>query len=210
MADGGGYGRFLDAETVQYERVFPQPLERVWRAITDPAEVREWAIPLDFDLRLGGAWRSSAAWSGVITAFEPQRLLRCGHGPGMLGGEAGYFQYELTPVEGRVRLVFTHHFPGVHGGLARDSDGVAGGWHEIFDRLDEHLDGAPIGAGLPRTALASVAEAWARSKVLEGEFNEATAGRYVLDLRREEAGSELNRYYRERLDPTRSRSAVHA
>ena len=39
------YGTFLDAETIRYERVFPHPIERVWRAITEPAEVREWFMP---------------------------------------------------------------------------------------------------------------------------------------------------------------------
>ena len=110
----------------------------------------------------------------------------------------GYFQYELEPVVGGTRLVFTHHLPGLGGGLARDPDGVAGGWHEIFDRLTEHLDGAPIGAGLAITDLARTAESWAAAKVRSGEFDSETARRHVLDLRREEAAAALNRRYRER------------
>jgi len=107
-------------------------------------------------------------------------------------------EYVLEPVAGGTRLVFTHHLPGYAGELAREGDGVAGGWHEIFDRLTEHLDGVPIGSGLPMTDLGRNAEAWAKAKVRAGEFDAEAARRHVLDLRREEAGAVFNRLYRER------------
>ncbi|HEY3799126.1 MAG TPA: SRPBCC domain-containing protein [Caulobacteraceae bacterium] len=196
----GSFGRFLDDETVQYERIFPHPIERVWRAITDPVEVKGSLFAISIELRRGGAWTTSGEgdWSGEVTAVDPPRLLRCQHAAHMPGGVAGYFQYELAPVAGGTRMLFTEHFPGIAGGLARDPDGVAGGWHEIFDSLTEWLDGGPVGARLAETDLGQIAKAWAGSMVRGSEFDQAAADRYVLDLRREEASTTLNREYRRR------------
>jgi uncharacterized protein YndB with AHSA1/START domain len=196
-----GFGRFIDAATLQYERIFPHPVERVWRAITEPAEIVAWFEPISLDLEVGGAWRMAEAggWAGRITALEPLRRVRFDHAPGAPECGAGaYLQYELEPVVGGTRLVFTHHLPGLAGGLARDPDGVAGGWHELFDRLAEWLNGVPIGASLPTTDLGRTAESWAAAKVRSGEFDAEAARRHVLDLRREEAWTQLNRRYRER------------
>ncbi|HEY2708460.1 MAG TPA: SRPBCC domain-containing protein [Caulobacteraceae bacterium] len=195
-----GFRRFVDASTIQYERIFPHPIERVWRAITEPAEIAAWFEPISLEAHVGGAWSMEAGgWSGQITALDPPRRLRFDHALGAPTAEPGaYFQYELEPVTGGTRLLFTHHLPGVAGGLARDPDGVAGGWHEIFDRLTEWLAGAPIGAGLPLTDLARTAEAWAARKVDSGEFDSETARRHVLDLRRDEQSAALCRRYRER------------
>jgi uncharacterized protein YndB with AHSA1/START domain len=196
-----GFGRFVDDATLQFERIFPHPAERLWRAITDPAEVAAWFEPISLHLAVGGDWRMAEAggWRGTITVCEPPHRLRLEHAPGAPDCDpGGWLQYELEPVAGGTRLVFTHHLPGVVGGLARESDGVAGGWHELFDRLAEWVDGAPIGAGLPMTELGRTAESWAAARVRAGDFDAETAGRHALDLRREEAWTALNRRYRER------------
>lgn len=197
--DDAGFGRFLDEATIQYVRVYPHPIERVWRAVTEPREIRAWFMPARIELRANGAWSFGGEddWDGVISALDPPRFVRFEHGPRMPGGSAGYFEYALEPIANGTRLTFTHHFPGAEGGLARESDGVAGGWHELFDSLGEWLDGVEIGSRLPHTELAGVVEAWAASMVRGGEFDKATARRYLLDLRREEAASRLNRRYRE-------------
>ena len=36
---------FIDRWTMEYVRFYPHPIERVWRAITDPAELARWFIP---------------------------------------------------------------------------------------------------------------------------------------------------------------------
>ena len=194
-----GFGRFIDDATIQYERIFPHPVERVWRAITEPAEIVQWLFePISLELAKGGAWRYGAAdgWCGTVTALEPQRRLRLDHAPDTPHGPGAYIQYELEPVAGGTRLLFTHRLPSAAGELARDPDGIAGGWHEIFDRLTEHLDGVPIGAGLPVTDFSRTAEAWLATKT--GAPDAESARKHVLELRREEAGGQLNRRYRER------------
>jgi len=192
-----GFGRFIDEETIQYERIYPHPQERVWRAITDPIEIAAWMFaPDEWDLRSGGTWRMGCDWTGNVAALEPPRRLRLEHARDDSVRAGGFIQYELEPVTGGTRLIFTHRLPGVAGGLARDPDGIAGGWHEILDRLAEQLDGRPIGAGLPATDFARMADAWLAAKA--GRPDEASARQHVFDLRREEAGTALNRQYRER------------
>ena len=80
MAESGfeaGFGRFADDRTLQYERFFAHPVERVWRAITDPAEFRRWFMPGSLQLRGGGAYQfGSAAWTGEVLMATPPTLLR--------------------------------------------------------------------------------------------------------------------------------------
>jgi len=196
------FGRFIDASTIEYVRVFAHPIERVWRAVTEPSEVRAWFMPARIDLRDGGAWKlgGEADWGGVITAFDPPRFVRFEHGPDM-PGDGGYFQYALEAVAGGTRMTFTQHFPGLDGGLAREPDGVAGGWHELFDSLREWLDGVEVGSRLPQTHMARVVKSWVAAMTRGGEFDEATGRRYLMDLRREEAATALNQRYREHLAP---------
>ena len=122
-----GFARFIDAATVQYERIFPHPVERLWRAITEPTDVAAWFEPISLDLVVGGAWQLGAGggWMGTITALEPLRRVRFDHAAGRPDCDPGaYFQYELEPVVGGTRMLFTHHLLGVAGGLARDRKSV--------------------------------------------------------------------------------------
>ncbi|HZC17192.1 MAG TPA: SRPBCC domain-containing protein [Caulobacteraceae bacterium] len=209
--------RFIDRFTIEYVRTYPHPIERVWRAVTDPAEVETWFMKARFDLRAGGAWLLGVeehGFAGVITALDPPRRVRFAHGPGMPGGEGGYLQYELSEVADGTRLVFVQHFtPGATyaptpddpgGDLPAGPDtpwkpGFVGGWHELFDALGDRLDGVEPGSRLPPTHVSEVAGVWARGMVGEGAFDQATADRYRLGLRREEEAVVLNGLYREHI-----------
>ncbi len=84
--------RFVDRWTVEYVRMYPHPIERIWRATSDPKEISVWFWTATFDLRVGGSFafgpervnlrrvRSdrSAAFRSLQRAFacaESQRLL---------------------------------------------------------------------------------------------------------------------------------------
>lgn len=151
--------RFIDRYTIEYVRFYPHPIERVWRAISDPAEMSVWFSRIKFDAELGGAylalWEEPSDFKGVITAFEPPRLVRFG-GPAM-HGPAGFWQFELAPVEGGTRMVFVQHSePGFWNKPEWPLDppepapdtpwrpGTLGGWHAAFDELGERLDGASL------------------------------------------------------------------
>ena len=147
--------RFIDRYTVEYVRTYPHPIERVWRAISDPAQMSVWFAPITFEPRLGGGyralWEEPTMFKGVITAFEPPRLLRFA---GPHPGEDAMWQYELAPAADGTRLTFLQRIPPGHDTLARwpldppesppDTPwrpGTLSGWHLSLDHLGVLLDG---------------------------------------------------------------------
>jgi uncharacterized protein YndB with AHSA1/START domain len=154
--------RFIDRWTIEYVRVYPHPIERVWRAVTDAAEVGAWFFPpAQIDARAGGDYAlggPDTIFRGVITIFEPPRFVRYGgpepHGP------QGYWQFALDPVPEGTRMVFVQSSePGVWrntfnwpadppehpaGALNPWRPGTLSGWHRAFDHLGDLLDGAPF------------------------------------------------------------------
>lgn len=148
-------GRFIDRYTIEYVRTYPHPIERVWRTICDPAQMSIWFAPIDFEPRLGGAyralWEDPTMFQGVISAFEPPRLLRFG---GPHPGDDAMWQFELEAVDAGARLTFIQRIPPGHDTLARwpldppDSPpdtpwrpGGLAGWHEALTALGYVLGG---------------------------------------------------------------------
>lgn len=140
--DDADFARFTDRHTFEYVRTFPHPIERVWRAVSDPAEISEWFWTARFELRLGGAFQfgpDDIGIKGVIAALEPPRLIRFSDPP---AGREGYFELRLTPVEGGTEVVLVQHGTP---DLARPDwppPGLLAGWHRNIDHLGAFLDGA--------------------------------------------------------------------
>ena len=150
--------RFIGRDTVEYVRTYPHHIERVWNAITDPAQMSVWFGPLQFEPRLGGAWlalwEEDSPFRGVITAFEPPRLVRFGS-PHI--DPSNYWQFELAAVASGTRMLFEQHissrtWANVHHWPADPPEHPAGetnpwrpgtlsGWHRSFDHLGVHMDG---------------------------------------------------------------------
>ena len=104
---------FPDRFTVEYVRTFPHPLERVWRALTEPEELSVWAMPARVDLRVGGAYSFMGEQWGTILALAPPRFIKFGKrgidaDPGAPG--ENYMQYQLDAVSGGTRMTFTEHW----------------------------------------------------------------------------------------------------
>jgi uncharacterized protein YndB with AHSA1/START domain len=207
MADAG-LGRFIDRHTVEYLREYAHPIERVWRAITDPAEFSVWFIRGQLDPRPGGAYRFETrddGFKGLVVEIDPPRFIRFG-GP---AHENGWFSYELTPSAAGTRMRFVQFFPPEGHYAATPDDlggdlpvpgtpwkpGFLGGWHEFWDALGDHLDGVPVGSRLPPTEFSALAEAWVKD--VQGSRMTPEAGaRIVAGLRRKERWNELNKVYR--------------
>lgn len=77
-------GSFIDYDgrpAVRFERSFPHPVERVWRAISSPDQLACWfPSRVELEERVGGAVRFSGdpdveASSGAVLVFEPPRDL---------------------------------------------------------------------------------------------------------------------------------------
>jgi uncharacterized protein YndB with AHSA1/START domain len=130
--------------TLRFERRLTHPVEKVWRALTEPAELEHW-----FPQRVEGAFEPGGKlrfpfraakeldgevvpdFEGEVLDIEPPRLLSFTWGGDVL-------RFELIPDGDGCLLVFTDTFT-EHGKAARDG----AGWHVCLDGLEASLDGAP-------------------------------------------------------------------
>jgi len=113
------------------------PPEKVWRALTDPAHLREWA-PVDASVNLGSIGTATLTWVGAPSPIET-RVTRA-DAPRVLVYTTGEneMRWELEDRDGRTHLtlwtVIDRRFISMG----------AAGWHIAFDVLERLLDGTPI------------------------------------------------------------------
>lgn len=114
---------------LRFERRLPYPVERVWRAVSEPAELVRWFVAaVDWTPAAGETFVSMEEPGEVTEVSPPHRLAW------IWGGER--FSFELEPDGDGCLLVFVHVF-------AERSLGAqhAAGWELHFGRLDAHLAG---------------------------------------------------------------------
>ena len=115
--------------------------DKVWDALTDPAQLREWS-PFDTDNNLGttgarvklttvGAPTSMVSDTTVTRADRPKLLVYNWGGNDM--------RWELEPHNGGTRLTLWTNIPKAFVAMG------AAGWHVCLDVLDHLLDGDPLG-----------------------------------------------------------------
>jgi uncharacterized protein YndB with AHSA1/START domain len=108
--------------------------KKVWEALTDPAQLRDWA-PFVADGNLGAAGNTvKLTWVGTPTPIET-RVTRA-DAPRVL--EYGDIRWELEAFGGGTRLTLWHSID------RRFISWGAAGWHIAFDVLDRLLSGTPI------------------------------------------------------------------
>ena len=132
-------GTYLELDgrpALRFERSLSHPVEKVWRAITDPAEIQHWfPAAVDYEQRAGGAMSfrfddpGAPPTEGAVTELEPPRLFAFDW-----GGEQ--LRFELEPAGHGCRLLFTH-FLSERIQAARD----AAGWEMCLAELDRLLAG---------------------------------------------------------------------
>jgi uncharacterized protein YndB with AHSA1/START domain len=94
---------------VVYEMSYPEPPERVWRALIDPQELAAWLMPNDFLPVVGHRFTMACEPLGridaeVIEVDTPRRLV-C-RWQGSFGDTV--VSFELTPEESGTRLRLEH------------------------------------------------------------------------------------------------------
>jgi uncharacterized protein YndB with AHSA1/START domain len=140
----GDYARLF------YQRRLPHPPERVWAALTDPAQVMQWlmASSVALDGRPGGSLETVAGPShiraqGKILAWDPPRVYEYEWNvdprPELPEGERSFVRWELSAIEGETLLTLEHRRLSRSAGL-----GFASGWHAFLDRLAALIDGAAL------------------------------------------------------------------
>jgi uncharacterized protein YndB with AHSA1/START domain len=121
-------------------RELRHPPAKVWQALTEPAQLREWA-PFDADCNLGDVGPVKLATVGVeppqisetsVTRAEAARLLEYSWGDNDI-------RWELEPLGAGTRLTLWHKID------RRFVSMGAAGWHICLDVLDRFLAGEPIG-----------------------------------------------------------------
>jgi uncharacterized protein YndB with AHSA1/START domain len=130
-----------DKWTLVLVRELRHPPEKVWEALTDPAQLREWA-PFDADRSLGTAGTTVKlatvgaparhVYETTVTRADAPRVLEYSWGGGQL-------KWELEPLGAGTRMTLWHQID------RRFIAMGAAGWHVCLDVLDHLLEGTPIG-----------------------------------------------------------------
>lgn len=121
--------------TLVLVRELRQPPAMVWNALTDPAELREWA-PFEIEGDLGTVGSTvKLSWVGTpqvvettVTRADPPHLL-----------EYNDMRWELEPSGDGTRLTLWHSID------RRFIAWGAAGWHICLDVLERLLAGQPVG-----------------------------------------------------------------
>ena len=140
MSDLGTLEQRGDDVIVTFVRRLPHPVEKVWRAVTEPEHLKAWfpdtievtswtpGAPLRFVMQTGDSF------DGEVIAVEEHRLLELRWGTDRL-------RIELEADGDTTILTLRDTFTEL-GKAARD----AAGWHECLDNLGADLDGEPAAA----------------------------------------------------------------
>ena len=140
---------------LRFERYLDHPVERVWRAVSEPAEVRRWMpAAADWTLTLGAEFELGGQ-QGQITELDPPHLIGWRFG-------ADRFRFTLAAKGDGCALVFTHIFND-----AAPAAQTAAGWECYLDRLDAQLAGQDLSEELAHQPV--------------GERHERYAARFGLD-----------------------------
>jgi uncharacterized protein YndB with AHSA1/START domain len=126
---------------LRYERRYPHPPEKVWRALIEPAELKHWfPAAIEGERKPGAKLRfvfegeAGPVTEGVMRVFDPPRVLEFTWTNEVL-------RFELSPDQGGCKLEFTTTFT-ERVTAPRD----AAGWHKCLDNLADRLGGAPKSA----------------------------------------------------------------
>jgi uncharacterized protein YndB with AHSA1/START domain len=141
LAGGAHIQKDGEKWTLVLVRELRHPPSRVWKALTDPEHLREWA-PFDSDRNLGAAGTATLTTVGAPTPMVSETEVKRADAPRLLefnwGGQD--IRWELEPLEaGGTRLTLWHNID------RRFIAMGAAGWHVCLDVLERSLDGQPIG-----------------------------------------------------------------
>lgn len=132
-------GRFFhntDGYEVRFERFLQHPIERVWRALTDPAIIRIWFTDVEMDFREGG--RITIWFRDEQHTESPGEIIRIDplhHFSFLWENELAVWELEaIADHETKLNFAYSR--------ISREyAISVPAGWHIILDQLESVLDG---------------------------------------------------------------------
>ena len=154
----GAIERIDNGYVIRFERFYPSPIDTVWRALTEPEQLKQWtgAGEVELDLVPGGRFISRVTGPQELIdailaeggALETTDTILRVEAPRLLehtfsGSADSVVRWELTPgPEGCVlRLTHTEHAD--TGGAQKAS--FLAGWHDLLDSIGEVLAGTREG-----------------------------------------------------------------
>ena len=122
---------------IHFERDLRQPIETVWKAISDEHEVAAWmGFPTRLEPALGGRifidFSPEEPLTGIVCAAEPHKRLAYTWGDDLI-------KWELLSTDGILKLAFSHN-----GVRPEFVIGLSAGWHGFLDSLEAHLTGETV------------------------------------------------------------------
>lgn len=153
LPEDPNYGQYPAHDTVQFKRLLPGPIERVWEYITQSDKRAQWLAAGEMDLRVGGhvdlIFNNSTLThhdektperflksnqhhsTGTITECNPPHLLS------YIWADHGEVRYELKEEADGVLLTLTHS----RSPNRKTTRSVSSGWHIHLDVLSAKLSG---------------------------------------------------------------------
>jgi uncharacterized protein YndB with AHSA1/START domain len=133
----GVYYKTPDSFGLTFERIFDQPVSRVWAALTEPDQLAKWLAPTTIEGREGGTITlhlTGGTMGGKILKWKKNEIVEyVWH-----NGSSVRWQL-LSEGKGRTRLVFTHRKV-----LESQLVDAAKGWHYHLDALTLILEGKKV------------------------------------------------------------------
>jgi uncharacterized protein YndB with AHSA1/START domain len=126
-----------DTRSVIVERDLPFPVERIWRALTQPHLIQEWLMQNDFAPVAGHSFELRADWGKVdcrVLEVEPNRMLS--------------YSWAAMGLESVVTWTLTQSATGTHvrmeqAGFRPDQEqafrGAGYGWQSFLGKFEEVL-----------------------------------------------------------------------
>lgn len=147
--------------TLRFERRLTHPVAKVWRAITEPAELEHWfPSKVRGEIRAGGPLSfhfehmpldAPSTMTGRVTELDPPRLFA------FYWGE-DHLRFELDPTGTEGCLLSFTVILDAEDKAARD----AAGWHQCLDGLERRLGDAQPERPMPADAWQQHYEAYSR------------------------------------------------
>ncbi|HYC84588.1 MAG TPA: SRPBCC domain-containing protein [Chryseosolibacter sp.] len=149
------FPELLRLKPIVIERILDAPIDRLWRALTDPEEMKQWYFDIPgFKAEVGHEFKFLAGddqqkWLHVckVTAVRPASFLSYSWRYDGYEGES-QVRFQLTPHNGKTLLRLTHS--GLHtlpaSMEAFRKENFQNGWTQITAQLAAHVKQTPVPA----------------------------------------------------------------
>jgi uncharacterized protein YndB with AHSA1/START domain len=94
-----------EARVVTISRLYDEPIEDVWDALTNIERIPRWFLPITGELRVGGRYQLEGNAGGVVERCEPPRAFDA---TWEFGGGLSWIEVRLAEEGERTRLTLTH------------------------------------------------------------------------------------------------------